>query len=81
MAEGFQKLESTILCDVKGQSYKTPPGSKSMACNQSSQVNVGDPDRSSINVRHSSMLDIWKYLLTSPTNEEAEKSVRKSDGS
>jgi hypothetical protein len=23
-----------------------------MACNQSSQVNVGDPDRSSINVRH-----------------------------
>ena len=52
MAEGVQKLESTILCEVKGESYKASPGSKSMACNQSSQVNVGDPDRSSINVRH-----------------------------
>ena len=52
MAEGFQKLESTILCDIKGQSYKASPGSKSMACNESSQVNVGGPDSSSINVRH-----------------------------
>ena len=75
MAEGVQKLESTIVCDVKGQSYKASPGSKSMACNQSSQVNVGDPDSLP------SMLDIWKYLLTSPTSEEAEMSVRKSDGS
>ena len=52
MAEGFQKLESTIVYVDIGQTYMTLPGSKSMACNESNQVNVGGPDSSSINVRH-----------------------------
>ena len=52
MAEGFQKLESTIVYVDIGQTYMALPGSKSMACNESNQENVGDPDSSSINVRH-----------------------------
>ncbi len=75
MAEGVQKLESNILYIYMGQICRALPGSESMACNQSKQVNVGDPDNPSTG----SIL--WKYLPTSLTNEEAEMAVRKSEGS
>ncbi len=75
MAEGVQKLESNILYIFIGQIFRTLPGSESMACNQSNQVNVGDPGNSSTG----SILR--KYLLISLTSEEAEMAVRKSDGS
>jgi hypothetical protein len=32
---------------LQGKGQVAPPGSESVACNQSSSVNVGDPDRSS----------------------------------
>jgi len=47
VAEGVQKPEGTIRSTVHGQGERTPPGSESMACTQSSGVNVGDPHRSS----------------------------------
>ena len=47
MAEDFYLPESTTVYNVKGQLYRASPGSESMACNQSNQVNVGDPDSSS----------------------------------
>ncbi len=78
MAEGVQKLESTILHVYIGQTCKTPPGSESMACNQRKQVNVGDPDSPSSKGVYG---NTWKYWLTSLTSEEAEMAVGKSDGS
>ncbi len=56
MAEGVQKLESTILHVDIGQTCKAPPGSESMACNQSNQVNVGDPDSPSSSGKHMEVL-------------------------
>ena len=41
-------LEGTIICTATGQGQVAPPGSESVACNQSYTVNVGDPDRSSM---------------------------------
>lgn len=46
MADGFDLPEGTIIWNIKGQNQITTPGSKSMACNESTRVNVGDPDRS-----------------------------------
>ena len=73
MAEDVRLSESTIVYVDTGQTYRTPPGSESMACNQRKQVNVGDPDSSSSSSK--------KYRLTSIICEEAEKTVRKSEGS
>jgi len=47
VAEGVEKPEGTILSTVHGQGEGTPPGSESMACTNSSGVNVGDPLHSS----------------------------------
>ena len=41
-------LEGPITCTATGQGQVAPPGSKSVACNQSRTVNVGDPDLSSM---------------------------------
>ncbi len=53
-----------------GQVYETPPGSKSMAYSQSNQVNVGDPDSSSVT----------EVLADKCNSEGVEMAVRKSDG-
>ena len=71
MAEGVAKFESTISYAVYGQVYETPPGSKSVAWNQSNQVNVGDPDSSSV----------MEVLADKCDSEGAEMAMRKSDGS
>ena len=70
MAEGVAISESTIPYAVYGQVYETPPGSKSMAYCQSNQVNVGDPDSSSV----------MEVLADKCNSEEVEMTVRKSDG-
>ena len=70
MAEDVTKSESTIPYAVYGQAYGTPPGSKSMAYSQSNQVNVGDPDSSSV----------MEVLTDKCNSEEVEMAVRKSDG-
>lgn len=46
MADGFDLPEGKIIWLINGQNQITTPGSKSMACNESTRVNVGDPDRS-----------------------------------
>ena len=43
MAEGIEKPEGTIANVTYGQTLAAPPGSESMACTNSSGVNVGDP--------------------------------------
>ena len=70
MAEGVAKSESTIPYAVYGQVYEAPPGSKSMAYSQSNQVNVGDPDSSSV----------MEVLTDKCRSEGVEMAVRKSDG-
>ena len=70
MADGLEMPESNIIYNAHGKEYMTLPGSKSMACNKSNQVNVGDPIRSFFKKEVSA--DKYK-------REEAEKPIGKSD--
>ena len=70
MAEDVTLSESTIPYAVYGQAYGTPSGSENMACSQSSQVNVGDPDSSSV----------MEVLADKCNSEGAKMAIRKSDG-
>lgn len=46
MADDVDSSESNISCIGKGQIHEALPGSESMACNKSDEVNVGDPGNS-----------------------------------
>ena len=72
MVDGFCSPEDNRVRCVIGQQRTPSPGSESMACIHSRQVNVGGPESSAKEKQ---------YRRTSPAGEDAEKALRKSDGS